>query len=107
MTDKSNAVEGTSIYTRPSLTLTAGSKQVKVSWKAVEGVIYYELYKATQEKGTYTKLITTKNLTYTSKSLKSGKTYYYKLRGYKSYNNGETKKKIYTDYSAIKSIKAK
>ena len=107
MTGSSNTVKGTSTYSKPAITLTAGTKQIKVSWKAIEGVKYYEVFRATNEDGKYTKLKTTTATSFTAKSLTSGKRYYFKVRGYKSYNNGEETTKVYTSYSAVKYVKAK
>ena len=103
MTVASKAVTGTSVFSKPEVTLTAGTKQIKVAWKAVEGVKYYEVYRATSETGTYTKVKTTTSTSFTSKSLKTKQTYYFKVRGYKTYNND----KVYTPYSSVKSAKAK
>lgn len=107
MTDSSNTVKGIVEKPKPSITLTAGTKQIKVSWKKLEGVTHYVVYRASSENGKYSKLKTTKETSYISKSLTKGKEYYFKVRGYKSYNNGKTTQKIYTSYSSIKSIKAK
>ena len=38
-----------------------------------EGVIHYQVYRATSEEGKYTKLTTTKETSFTAKSLISGK----------------------------------
>ena len=103
MTNKSNEVSGKSVFSKPVITLTAGSKQIKVSWKAVEGIKYYQVYRATSKSGKYTKLKTTTATSYTNQSLTSGKSYYYKVRGYKEYE-GE---KIYSSFSEIKTTKAK
>ena len=103
MTNKSNEVIGKSVFSKPVITLTAGSKQIKVSWKAVEGIKYYQVYRATSKSGKYTKLKTTTATSYTNQSLTSGKSYYYKVRGYKEYE-GE---KIYSSFSEIKTTKAK
>ena len=108
MTDSSNKVSGTVAETKPSVTLTAGTKQVKVSWKKVEGVTHYQVYRATSSTGKYTKLVTTKELSYTAKSLTKGKKYYFKVRGYKTYKSGtDIKYNVYTPYSSVKSATAK
>jgi fibronectin type 3 domain-containing protein len=108
MTDASNTVEGSVEKVAPAVTLKAGTKSVKVSWKKVEGVTHYQVYRATSEDGKYTKLTTTKETSYTAKSLTSGKTYFFKVRGYKIYKSGYTiKYNVYTTYSNIKSLKTK
>ena len=55
-------------------------KQVKLTWKKVSGAKKYTVYRATSKNGKYTKIATTKKLSYTNKKLKSGKTYYYKVK---------------------------
>ena len=56
---------------------------------------------ATSQKGKYKKIGDTKKLNLTKKSLKKGKTYYFKVRAYKTLN----KKKTYSAYSV--KVKAK
>ena len=108
MTDASNAKSGTVKQVKPAITLTAGSKQIKVSWKKLEGVTNYEVYRATSSGGKYTKVKTTTSTSYTVKSLTKGKKYYFKVRGYKQYKSGDTiKYNVYTDYSSTKSATAK
>ena len=108
MSAGSNAVRGTSTYSKPVITLKAGTKQIKVSWGKVEGVTNYEVYRSTSKSGTYKKVKTTTETSFTSKSLKSGKTYYFKVKGYKVYKKDEkSKEKIYASYSDVKSVKAK
>ena len=108
MTDASNTVKGNVKELAPSVKLTAGSKSVKVAWSKMEGVTHYQVYRATSADGKYTKLITTTDTSYTAKSLKSGKKYFFKVRGYKTYKSGDdVKYTVYTPYSTIKSTTAK
>ena len=108
MTDGSNTVKVSVEKVNPTITLTASSKAIKVSWKKIEGVTNYEVYRATSKTGKYTKLATITSTSYTAKSLTSGKTYYFKVRGYKTYKSGtDIQYKVYTDDSAVKSAKAK
>ena len=108
MTDASNTVKGNVEKVAPAVTLKAGTKSIKVSWKAMEGVTHYQVYRATSKDGKYTKLITTKETSYTAKSLKTGKTYYFKVDGYKTYKSGDTiSYKVYSDESSVKSAVAK
>ncbi len=90
---------------KTAVTLKTTKKQVQVTLKAVTGADGYEIYRATSEKGTY-KLVKTitsdMDLTYINKTA-TGKTYYYKARVYSLVNG----KKIYSDYTGIKSIKSK
>ena len=108
MTSSSNTVKGSVEKLKPSLTLTAGSKSIKASWKTMEGVTNYEVYYATSKSGKYTKLTTTTSTSYTLKNLTKGKEYFFKVRGYKNYKSGDDiAYNVYTDYSSIKSAKAK
>lgn len=58
---------------------------------------------ATSKTGTYKKLISTTKLSYTKSSLVAGKTYYFKVRTYKTVDG----KKVYSAYSPVKSVKAR
>ena len=87
-----------------TLTAKASSKTVKFTWKKTKTnqVDGYEVYCATSKKGKYTKVYTTENVSvmkYTDsrKTSKTGKTYYYKVRGYKVIGG----KKYYTKWSNI------
>ena len=87
---------------RPVLSITTSSGHPKLSWKAVDGATKYEVYRATSSGGSYTKLGTTSNLSYTNTGAKAGTTYYYKVKavcGASSYGNSA--------YSTVVSIKAK
>jgi fibronectin type 3 domain-containing protein len=66
-----------------------GSYQsITVSWNAVEGASGYQVYQATSE-GSYSLLKTTASTNYINSSLKTGTTYYFKVRAYKT--SGKTK----------------
>ena len=108
MSDASNTVAGSVEKVAPVVTLNAATKSIKVSWNKMEGVTYYQVYRATSIEGKYTKLITTKETSCTAKALSSGKKYFFKVRGYKTYKSGETiKYAVYTPYSTIKYATAK
>ena len=81
-------------------------KKAKISWKKLKNVSGYEIYYATSEKGKYKKLTTVtkaSKVSYTSKAMKKSGKYYFKVRAYKKVNG----KKVYGDYSNIKSAKIK
>ena len=87
---------------RPVVNITTSNGHPKLSWKAVDGATKYEVYRATSSSGSYTKLGTTSNLSYTNTGAKAGTTYYYKVIavcGASSYGNSA--------YSTVVSIKAK
>lgn len=72
-----------------------------LSWKKVAGAKKYQIYRATRKKGKYSKIATTKKLTYKKTLLSKKKTYYYKVRAYYV----KAGKNIYGSYSNAKSIK--
>lgn len=75
---------------------------LKVTWGKIGGASGYVLYRSTSEKGTYSKVATItsgKTVTYTDKKRSCGKTYYYKVRAYRTVKG----KKYYGSYSAVKS----
>jgi len=77
----SAVVKRTCDYARPVVTAKAGKKQVKLTWKKVEGAQKYQIYRsATGKDGSFKKIATTTKLSYTNKNLKAKKTYYYKVR---------------------------
>ena len=93
------------LQTPSNVKLTNSSAtSLKVSWSKVADASGYEIYRATSKNGTYKniKTITSGTTTsYTNKNLTNNKTYYYKVRAYKTVN--ETKK--YGSYCSILSKK--
>jgi fibronectin type 3 domain-containing protein len=81
-----------------SITVKADCGKPSLTWKAVEGAVKYEVYRATSKSGTYTKMYTTTGTSYVNSTAKPGTTYYYKVRalGTTEYANSA--------YSTIKSI---
>ena len=78
-------------------------KSVKVTWKKDTQATGYEVYMSTSKNGTYTKVKTvTKNKTtnFTKSKLKKKKTYYFKIRSYKTIDG----KKVYGSYSTEKKV---
>lgn len=78
------------------------SKSIKLTWGGVTGATAYEIYRAISSSGSYNLLTRTSNLYYTNIGLITGKTYYYKIRSYRTV--GATK--IYSNWtiSAYKTI---
>ena len=90
----------------PTLKVTAGTKSAKLTWNKQTGATGYVVYMATSKDGKYSKITTVKgnsNVSYTKKSLTTGKTYYFKIRAYKTVD----KTNIYGSYISIKSVKVK
>ena len=98
----SKVVKGTCDLSAPVVKVKkAGKKKVKVSWNAVKGAKTYVVYRATSANGKYVKVATTKKLSFTNKKLKSGKTYYYKVKAI-SKNTAAN-----SAFSSVKKCKAK
>lgn len=107
-------------YSKPAkITLTASLSTPKISsvkstvknkatvkWGTVKNATKYEVYRSTSKKGTYTKVATvsSKTKSYTDKKVTGGKTYYYKIRAYKTTEAGADS---YSSYSTVKSVKVK
>ena len=53
-----------------------------IKWSSIPAASGYEIYKKTSKNGSYKKIATTKNKTYTDKKLKAKRTYYYKVRSW-------------------------
>ena len=56
------------------------TSSIKLLWDKIPGISTYEIYRSTSKSGTYEKIITTENTSYTDSKLASGKTYYYKVK---------------------------
>ena len=88
---------------KPVVKITLTQKgDPKLTWSAVTGASQYEVYRATSKNGTYTKMFTTSNLSYTNTSAKAGTTYYYKVKAV-----SKVKSVANSAFSTVVSIKAK
>ena len=82
----------------------AKKKYIKIKWKGNKNCSGYVIYKKTGKKFKVVKTVTTnKKITNLDKKVKLNKKYSYKIRGYRIVSG----KKIYGDFSAIKSLKIK
>lgn len=82
------------------------TRTATLTWKKNSKATGYEIYMSTKKSSGYKKIATVKGykkITYTKKSLKKKKTYYFKLRAYKTV--GKTKYR--SAYSKVKKIKVK
>lgn len=93
------------VPTPKNVKLTGSSaNSLKVSWSKVSDASGYEIYRAMSKTGIYKKIKTITSGTttsFTDKSLTKGKTYYYKIRAYKTIDGS----KKYSSYSDIISKK--
>ena len=102
----SAAVKVKTTLKAPKASAKAGKKKITVSWKKIAGANGYVVYRATKKKGTYKVVKTMKKpatVTFTNNKLKKGKTYYYKVKAYRTVNG----KKVYSAFSNIVSKKVK
>ena len=100
--------KSTTVYTLKKITSLAikksTSKKVKISWANISGESGYQISQSTNK--SKTKIVATYGTTSgKSKTItaKKGKTYYYKVRAYKTVDG----KKVYGPWSAVKSYKIK
>ena len=83
----------------------AAKKKATIKWKKISYASGYEIYRSTKAKKGFKKIATVKGSksSYVSKKLKSKKKYYYKVRAFVKVGN----KKFYSQYSAVKNVKAR
>lgn len=102
----SGAVRATTSIAKPVVSLKAGKKKARVSWKRIKGVSGYEVYRSNKKSKGYKKIKTAGRVSitsYTNKRLSAKTRYYYKIRAYKNVNG----RKVYSSYSSPKSVKTK
>ncbi|MDO4460716.1 MAG: peptidoglycan DD-metalloendopeptidase family protein [Clostridia bacterium] len=88
-----------------TFTATAGTGYIKLTFSKVPTGMNYQIYRATSKTGTYSliKTVSAGTTYYKNTGLTKGKTYYYKVRAYKTINSV----KVYSAYTAIKYATAK
>lgn len=102
----SQAISATTQMKVPSIGLKTKSKNVSVEWKKIAGAQGYEVVMSTNKTKGFKSIATLKGnakVSYTKSKLVKNKTYYFKVRAYKMVNG----KKVYSEYSTVKSIKVK
>ena len=87
---------------RPSVKITTVNGSPRLTWNAVAGANKYEVDRATSKNGSYTKMFTTSNLSYTNTSAKAGTTYYYKVKAV-----SKVKSTANSAFSTVVSIRAR
>lgn len=80
------------------------TKTVKLTWGKASGAKGYEVYYSSKKNKGYKYITKTEDRNYsyedTEKTLKSGKTYYFSVRSFKTFNGK-------TEYSGYTTVKAK
>ncbi len=104
----SSVFTGKTVPLTPTVTLKTGKKALTASWKTVANITGYEVQASTSKKFTSktTEKVTIKKAKTTKitiKKLSKGKKYYVKVRAYKTVG----KTKVYSAWSAVKSVKVK
>ena len=102
---ESEKLKATTTPLTPNITVKSSSrKTARLTWKNCSTrATGYKVYMATSKNGTYKLVKTTTAKSFTKYYLTSGKTYYFKVRAYRTVDG----KNIYGNYSTIKSIRVK
>jgi fibronectin type 3 domain-containing protein len=79
----------------------ASATSIKLTWSKVAGASGYQIMRSTSANGTYTSIGTVTGTSKTSTGLKTGTTYYYKVRAYTEVNGT----RYYGAYSTVVSAK--
>jgi hypothetical protein len=79
------------------LKVHAGRHKVQVSFCRASGASRYEIYRSTSRQGRYKKVKTTSGRSFTDRSVRSGKKYYYKVRSVRSVRG-----RIRSSFSSVK-----
>ena len=79
----------------------ASTKSIKLTWTAAAGASAYEVYRATSNTGTYSLITSIPYLYYTNSGLITSRTYYYKVRSYRTVG----KTKIYSNWTTVVNAK--
>lgn len=97
----------TAVPEAPSLQAKAlRGKGIRLTWQSLKTVDGYVIYRKTGKNGSYKKIKTAadkKSSSYTDKTAKKGKTYYYRIRTYRLLDG----KKVYGSYTQTIKVKAK
>ncbi|MBR2417960.1 MAG: leucine-rich repeat protein [Clostridia bacterium] len=81
----------------PAPKATSSASKATIKWSKVTGATGYVIYMQ-DDFGDYNKIGSTKSTSYTKKSLKKGRTYYFRVRAYKTLDG----KNIYGGYKTVK-----
>lgn len=78
------------------------AKSIEVTWKSVKGSSGYEVFRSRSKSGKYKLIKRTKGTSFDDKGIKSGKSYYYRMRCYRTVE----KVKVYSGWTATNHKKA-
>lgn len=101
-----SATKAKPTLSKPALKATAGAKKAVLKWNKISEANGYIVYSAASKNGKYKAVKTIKKagtLTFMQKKLKKGKTYYYKVRAYRTVGG----RKVISPESAIQNAKIK
>lgn len=106
--DGTTTAEATASKVRPvpasaKVSTAAGSRKITVKWGKVTGAGGYCVYRATSKNGSYKKVKTMTCTKFVNTKLKKGKTYYYKVKAYRTVSG----KKVFGGWSNISYKKVK
>ena len=89
---KSKTLSATCDLAQPVITLSnvASTGKIKIRWSKIAGAVKYEVWRATSQNGTYTKLTTTTGTSVTNSKMDAGKTYYYKVKAIASKSTADS-----------------
>ncbi len=82
------------------------SKTARITWSKISGATGYQVYRATSYNGSYQKVATIikgSTVSYTNTGLTSGRTYYYKVRAYRTADG----KNVYSAFSDVTSAEVR
>ena len=95
----SSIVSAKPSFTKPVIqSMTSKKYSIRLGWGKVSGANGYAIYRSNSKNGTYSRIAYTTKTYYNNKKLKSNKTYYYKIRAYRTVDGV----KKYSNYSSIK-----
>ncbi len=97
-------IEPVKYKTYSTINITSGLNQVtserEIAWTNLKGANSYDIYRASSKNGTYQKIDTTENTSFSDSSAELGKTYYYKVKATASGKTSAAKKVTYSKLNA-------
>lgn len=100
---KTSSVQAVTVGQAGGLKATGGAGTIQLQWTKVSGAKGYEVYISDRKDGKYKKVKTLSKTTYKHTGLSCSKTYYFKVRAYKT----KSGKQVRSAFSPVKSGKTK